>query len=29
LRLLELFETQEPGDKVVLSARRDLTTALF
>ncbi|MDR0283853.1 MAG: tetratricopeptide repeat protein [Propionibacteriaceae bacterium] len=29
LRLLELFDTQDPSDKVVLTARRDLATALF
>jgi putative thioredoxin len=29
LRLLELFDTQDPSDKVVLSARRNLATALF
>jgi len=29
LRLLELFDTQEPGDPAVLTARRNLTTALF
>ena len=29
LRLLELFDTQDPADKVVLNARRALTTALF
>ena len=28
-RLLELFETQDPSDKQVLTARRNLTTALF
>ncbi|MCL1907310.1 MAG: tetratricopeptide repeat protein [Propionibacteriaceae bacterium] len=29
LRILELFDTQDPADKVVLSARRNLSTALF
>ncbi len=29
LRLLELFDTQDPADKVVLTARRNLATALF
>ena len=29
LRLLELFDTQDPSDKVVLSARRNLATALY
>jgi putative thioredoxin len=29
LRLLELFDTQDPADKLVLSARRNLATALF
>jgi putative thioredoxin len=29
LRLLELFDTVEPGDPEVLKARRALTTALF
>ena len=29
MRLLELFETQDPADKAVLTARRNLTTALF
>ncbi|MCL2784324.1 MAG: tetratricopeptide repeat protein [Propionibacteriaceae bacterium] len=29
VRLLELFDTQDPSDKVVLSARRNLATALF
>jgi len=29
LRLLELFETQDPSDKAVLTARRNLATALF
>jgi len=29
VRLLELFDTQEPGDPAVLTARRNLTTALF
>ena len=29
LRLLELFDTQDPSDKVVLTARRNLATALF
>ncbi|MDR1386806.1 MAG: tetratricopeptide repeat protein [Propionibacteriaceae bacterium] len=29
LRLLELFETLEPSDPIVLRARRDLATALF
>ncbi len=29
LRLLELFETQDPADKVVLTGRRNLATALF
>ena len=29
LRLLDLFETQDPSDPAVLKARRDLTTALF
>ncbi|MDR2929996.1 MAG: tetratricopeptide repeat protein [Propionibacteriaceae bacterium] len=29
LRLLELFATQDPSDKVVLTARRNLATALF
>jgi putative thioredoxin len=29
LRLLELFDTQDPSDKIVLSARRNLATALF
>lgn len=29
LRLLELFETQSPSDKAVLTARRNLATALF
>jgi putative thioredoxin len=29
LRLLELFDTQEPSDKTVLTARRHLATALF
>lgn len=28
-RLLELFDTQDPSDKVVLTARRNLATALF
>ena len=29
LRLLDLFDTQDPSDKVVLNARRNLATALF
>jgi len=29
VRLLELFDTQDPSDKVVLTARRNLATALF
>ena len=29
LRLLELFDTQDPSDKVVLTARRNLASALF
>jgi len=29
LRILELFDTQSPTDKAVLTARRNLTTALF
>jgi len=29
LRLLELFDTQDPSDKIVLAARRNLATALF
>ncbi len=29
VRLLELFDTQDPADKAVLTARRSLTTALF
>ena len=29
LRLLELFDTQDPSDKVVLTARRNLSSALF
>jgi len=29
MRLLELFDTQPPSDKAVLTARRNLTTALF
>jgi len=29
LRVLELFDTQDPSDKIVLTARRNLATALF
>lgn len=28
-RIIELFDTQDPSDKVVLTARRNLSTALF